>query len=160
MANRRKLLGWAILLAMVAVPLAAAAQANAGAAPGGCPGYGRMAGGGMMGGRGQRAFDPKTITMQGQIVEVQRIPRGRHEGVHLVVAMGSEKVAVHLGPDFYVDAQALKLATGDQVEVKGSRTTLDGQAVIVAQEVRRGDQVLALRDASGIPVWRGQGMGR
>jgi len=32
--------------------------------------------------------------------------------------------------------------------------------VIIAQEVRRGDQVLALRDANGVPLWRGQGMGR
>lgn len=68
-------------------------------------------------------------------------------------------MAVRLGPDFYVDAQSIKLAKGDEIEVKGARTTFYGQPVIIAQEVRRGDQVLALRDPNGVPLWHGQGMG-
>jgi hypothetical protein len=112
-----------------------------------------------MGAPGARAFDPTTVTtFQGEVLDVQRLAGRRgHEGIHLTVAMGSEKLAVRLGPDFYVDGQALKLAKGDKVEVKGARTTFDGQVVIIAQEVRRGDQVLALRDANGVPLWRGQG---
>jgi hypothetical protein len=115
-----------------------------------------------MGGPGARAFDPKAVTtVQGEIKDIQRFAGRRgHEGIHLIVAMGSENLAVRLGPGFYVDAQALKLAKGDLVEVKGSRITVDGQPIIIAQEVRRGDQVLALRDANGIPLWRGQGRGR
>jgi len=152
-------LGWIIVAGALAAPFAVIAQANAGPGPGGCPGCGRMGGGrGMTG--GARAFDPKAVTtIQGKIVDVQRIAWGRHDGVHLTVAMGSENVAVHLGPDFYVDAQSLKLAQGDDIEVKGARTTFDGRPVIIAQEVRRGDHVLALRDANGVPLWRGQGMG-
>ncbi|HEX9051997.1 MAG TPA: hypothetical protein VF841_15815 [Anaeromyxobacter sp.] len=149
-----------ILAGALAVPVAVVAQANLGPGPGSCPGCGRMGGPGRMGARGGRAFDPKAVTtIQGQVVDVQRTARGRHQGVHLTVAMGSENLAVLLGPDFYVDAQPLKLAKGDQVEVKGARTTFGGQPVIIAQEVRRGDQVLALRDADGVPLWRGQGMG-
>ncbi len=149
-------LGWLVLLGALIVPLVAVAQGGPGAGPGTCPGRGKM------GGPGARAFDPKAVTtIQGEITDIQRIAgRHGHEGIHLTVAMGSEKLAVHLGPDFYVDGQALKLAKGDKVEVKGSRTTLDGQPVMIAQEVRRGDQVLALRDANGMPLWRGQGRGR
>jgi hypothetical protein len=163
MKNDRMKLGWIMLVGALAVPLVVAAQPSAGPGPGSCPGCGRMGGpgSGMMGGPGARAFDPKAVTtIQAKVVEVQRIARGRHEGIHLAVAMGSENVAVHLGPDFYVDAQPLKLAKGDQIEVKGARTTFDGQPVIIAQEVRRGDQVLALRDANGLPLWRGQGSGQ
>jgi hypothetical protein len=154
-ANRRNL-GWLVLLGALLMPLAAMAQGGPGPGSGNCPGCGRM------GGHGARAFDPKAVTtIQGEITDIQRIAgRHGHEGIHLTVAMGSEKLAVHLGPDFYVDGQALKLATGDKVEVKGSRTSFDGQPVIIAQEVRRGDQVLALRDANGVPLWRGQGRGR
>jgi hypothetical protein len=147
-------LGWLVLVGGLLVPLAAAAQGGPG--PGGSPGCGKMRG------PGGRAFDPEAVTtIQGEIADIQRTAgRHGHEGVHLTVAMGSEKLTVHLGPDFYVDGQALQLAKGDRIEVKGSRTSFDGQPVIVAQEVRRGDQVLALRDANGAPLWRGQGRGR
>lgn len=160
--KRNTMLGRLVLIAALAAPLAAAAQAAPGAGPGDCPGCG-MGGPrpGRMGGPGVRGFDPKAVTtIQGEILEVQRVTRGRREGVHLVVATGSEKIEVHLGPSFYVDAQSLKLAKGDKVEVKGARTTLGGQPLVIAQEVRRGDQVLALRDANGVPAWRGQGMRR
>lgn len=141
-----------VAAAALAIPLAVAAQTGPGP---GCPGCGRMGNG-----PGQRMFDPKTITtVQGDVVEVQRIDGMRHTGVHLTVAVGSEDVDVHLGPAFYVDAQGLALAKGDGIEVKGSRITFEGKPAIVAQEIRRGDQTLALRDASGVPLWRGQGRG-
>ncbi len=158
MRNGRGKLGWMILAGVLAVPVAAAAQAQAGA--GSCPGCTGFGGPGP-GTTGRRAFDPATVTtIQGQVLDVQRIVRGRREGVHLVVATGSEQLGVLLGPAFYVDAQPLKLAQGDQVEVTGSRTSFGGRPVVVAQEVRRGGEVLALRDASGVPLWRGQGPGR
>jgi hypothetical protein len=39
----------------------------------------------------------------------------------------------------------------------GSRITFAGKPAIVAAEVKKGDQVLKLRDESGTPLWRGQG---
>jgi hypothetical protein len=112
-------LGWLVLLGALLVPLVAVAEGGPGPGPGGCPG-------GKMGGPGARAFDPKTVTtIQGEITDIQRFAGRRgHEGIHLTVAMGSEKLAVRLGPDFYVDAQALKLAKGDEVEVKGDRKSV------------------------------------
>ena len=144
-------LGLLVLLGALLAPLAAGAHG------GPCPGPG-----GGMGGPGARRFDPATVTtIQGRIADIQRLDRGRrHQGVHLAVTSGSEALPVHLGPDFYVDAQPLKLAKGDQIEVKGSRVTFEGQPAIIAQEVRRGGEVLALRDADGLPLWRGQGGGR
>ncbi len=139
----------AFLIAMAA-PLAASAQtAGAGRAGAGW-GPGR-------GGLGARLFDPTTVTtVQGEILEVRRIPRGRRgEGVHLMVATGTEKLAVHLGPSFFVDQQSLKLANGDRVQAKGSRVALDGTPALIAQEITRGDESMVLRDASGFPRWAG-----
>lgn len=152
-------LGLLVLVGALLAPLAVAAQGGPGPGPGGPGPGGRM--GGMMGGPG-RMFDPKTVTtVQGQIAAVERIDRGHgHRGVHLTLTSGPEKLAVHLGPDFYVDAQSLKLAVGDQVEVKGSKIDFQGKPAIIAQEVRRGGEVLALRGPDGVPLWRGQGMGR
>ncbi len=62
-----------------------------------------------------------------------------------------------MGPDWYVEKQPLKIAPQDQVDVRGSRITYEGKPAIVAAEVKKGDQVLKLRDAAGIPAWSGQG---
>ncbi len=153
----RNLAGRTALLVALLAPVAAVAQGGAGAGTGG----GRMGGPGGAGGRmfDQSLFDPKTVTtIQGEIVAIDRFERGRgRAGVHLTVATGSETLPVHLGPGFYLDQQSVKLAKGDKVEVKGSKVTLGGEPTIIAQEVRRGGEVLALRDASGVPLWRGQG---
>jgi hypothetical protein len=129
-------LWWILLIAALAAPGTAPAQ----------PGRAATA---------QRGFDPATVTtIEGEIKEIQRIPRGQaHEGVHLVLSTAAENLDVHLGPDSYVDGQSLKLAKGDRVEVRGSRVTVDGKAAIIAQEIRRGDERLVLRDASGVPAW-------
>ncbi len=149
--------GWLGLAVALAVPVAVTAQGSASGPGPGCPDCPGRRGAGP--GRAGRMFDPSTVTtIQGEIADVQRIERGRrHAGVHLVVAMGSDPIAVHLGPDFYLDGQALKLAKGDRIEVKGSRVTFGGKPAIIAQEVRRDGQVLALRDETGVPLWRGSG---
>jgi hypothetical protein len=144
-----KKVGRIVLLGALLAPLAAAAQGGRGFGGGDRPGCGRT---------GQ---DPSAVTsVQGEVVDVERIDGRRHQGVHLTLDTGSERLEVALGPDFYVDAQALKVAKGDRIEVTGARTSIGGQPAIVAQEVRRGGEVLALRDASGVPLWRGRGMGR
>jgi hypothetical protein len=122
----------------------------AGAQPG--PGAGR-GGPGPHGGM----YDPSTVeTVAGEVVGVERgaVPGGGG-GVHLVLRTDKETISVRLGPASYVDRQALKIASGDRIEVKGSRVTIDGQAAIVAAEVRKGEQKLLLRHDGGIPYWSG-----
>jgi hypothetical protein len=41
------------------------------------------------------------------------------------------------------------------VEVKGSRVTFEGKPAIIAAEVKKGDEVLKLRDENGFPMWSG-----
>lgn len=144
----------ALVLAL-AVPFTAAAQPRAGAGP--CPcGNERMGKG-----SGARTLEGKTLTtLEGEIGALERVERRRHAGVHLTLSTGSGTVPVRLGPDFYVDEQAVKLAKGDRIVVKGYEVDFDGERVIVAAEVRRGDAVLALRGEDGVPLWRGQGRGR
>ena len=49
----------------------------------------------------------------------------------------------------------MTIAPGDKVEVTGSRITYEGKPTIIAAEVKKGGQVLKLRDAS-----RSSGLGR
>lgn len=81
----------------------------------------------------------------------------KSQGVHLTLKTDQEQLQVLLGPARFVDKQPLKIKPQDAVTVRGSRITFAGQPAIVAAEVKKGDQVLKLRDDTGTPVWRGQG---
>jgi hypothetical protein len=48
------------------------------------------------------------------------------------------------------------IAVGDRIEVKGSKVTMAGKPALIATEARKGSEVLALRDAEGIPAWAGR----
>ncbi len=76
-------------------------------------------------------------------------------GIHMNVKTDKETVSVHLGPSWYLENQDLKIEPKDKVEVKGSRITFEGKPAIIADEVRKGDEVLKLRDDAGFPVWSG-----
>jgi hypothetical protein len=103
-----------------------------------------------------RMFDPTTLTsIRGRIVEIEQRPRGASAGIHMRVATETGTTDVHLGPAWYLDAQDAHLSVGDQVEVRGSRITVDNRSAIVAVEVTRGNDVLTLRDNSGVPRWAG-----
>jgi hypothetical protein len=76
-------------------------------------------------------------------------------GVHLMLEADKETISVHLGPVWYIERQDTAIAIGDKIEVKGSRINYEGKAAIIAAEIHKGDEVLMLRDASGIPMWAG-----
>lgn len=105
-----------------------------------------------------RMYDPKTVeTVSGEITAVDRITpaKGMSGGVHMNVKTDKETISVHLGPGFYIENQDVKLEAKDKVEVKGSRITFGGKPAIIAMEVKKGDEVLKLRDDAGFPVWSG-----
>ncbi len=104
-------------------------------------------------------YDTKTVeTVKGTVESIDSIkgPRGRAEGIHLSLKTEKETIVVHLGPSWYIGKQDVKIKTNDNVEVKGSRITLQGKPVILAAEVRKGNEVLSLRNAEGLPLWRGR----
>ena len=119
-----------------------------------------QAGPGKRGHTGGRMYDTKTVeTITGEVVAVNRIPsgKGRAGGVHLMLKTDTEEIAVHLGPQWYVDQQPIQVAAKDHVEVRGSRISFEGKPVIIAAEVKKGNQVLKLRDDAGLPLWSGRG---
>ena len=102
----------------------------------------------------QRNYDPKTVeTVQGKVLSVEKMQQ-RGRGVHLMLQTDKETIAVHLGPSWYIDQQTPKIETNDTITVTGSRVTVDGKPAIIAVQVKKGDEILKLRDENGIPVWR------
>jgi hypothetical protein len=64
-----------------------------------------------------------------------------------------ETVPVHLGPAWYIEKQTPRIEINDTITVIGSRVTVDGKAAIVAAQIKKGNEVLKLRDDNGVPVW-------
>ncbi len=126
----------AVVIAGLIAPSGAFAQGGAGRA------YGRY-------------YNPQTIeTVSGRVLAIERVAgRGPFAGIHLTLKTRTGELSVHLGPSWYIDKQALRIAPHDTIEVTGSRVTYHGKVVLVAAEVRRGNETLMLRDAQGLPLW-------
>ncbi|HSK31368.1 MAG TPA: DNA-binding protein [Candidatus Limnocylindria bacterium] len=118
----------------------------------------RGSGGWGPGSQYNRMYDPKAVeTISGEVTAVDRIMpmKGMSGGVHINVKTDKETISVQLGPSWYLENQDVKIEAKDKVEVKGARTTFAGKPAIIAAEVKKGDEVLKLRDDNGYPVWSG-----
>jgi hypothetical protein len=114
--------------------------------------------------QGAPMYDVKTeMTIKGVAESVENVTgtggRGRHGlgGTHLVVKNDKESLAVHVGPTAYLAEKKITLAKGDTVEILGSRVTIDNETVLIARQIKKGDDTWTLRDASGRPAWSGRG---
>ena len=110
----------------------------------------------------QRNYDPKTVeTIQGKVLSVERTApaQNRGYGVHLMLQTDKETIPVHLGPARYIDKQTPRIEANDTITVTGSRVTVDGKPAIIAAQIKKGNDILKLRDDNGIPAWRGAAQG-
>ncbi len=145
-------LGLAALVLVIAGIVYAGPEQSPGQGPGNCNGCG------LGRGMGGRMYDPsKAETISGKVTSIEEFAsrRGAGTGVILKVNSGSDTLAVHLGPKWFLDKQEMKFATGDAVEIKGIKTVRRGQDIFIAAEVKKGSEVLKLRDEQGIPLWAG-----
>ena len=108
--------------------------------------------------KASRLYNPQAAeTLVGKVTALNHIASkraGKPDRVTMVLQTDRGAVKVHLGPTDYLCQQALQLAVGDQVEVKGVKLNRPRVNIFIAGEVRRGDQVLKLRDdATGRALW-------
>jgi hypothetical protein len=116
------------------------------------PGQGRR--------QGTPVYDTKTeATLNGTIEAVETIePAGRSGrrsvgGTHLTFKTATETLEVHLGPTGFLKEKKIAVAKGDEIELLGSRVSIDGEPVILVREIKKGTETWTLRDASGRPLW-------
>lgn len=143
-----------LMILLVAAPELSLAVDRRG---GGVVDTGRGSGGWGLGGPYARMYNPDTVErIQGTVENVKTFSsRGMTPGVHFTLKTDTETIPVHLGPSWFLDRQDVQLRAGDSVEVIGSRVTFDNKPAIIASEVKRGNEVLVLRDENGIPNWAG-----
>lgn len=105
-----------------------------------------------------KMYNLKTVeTISGEVVSVDKITpaKGMSYGVHMTVKTDKETISVHIGPGWFIENQDIKIEPKDKVEIKGSRITFEGKPAIIAAEVKKGDEILKLRDENGFPAWSG-----
>ena len=113
-------------------------------------------------GQGTPMYDTKTeAKLTGTVEAVENVtPPGRSGrrglgGLHLTLKTATESIAVHLGPVAYLNDKHITVGKGDALDILGLRVTIDGETVLLAREVKKGDNTWTLRDQSGRPLWAG-----
>ena len=103
----------------------------------------------------------KVDTLSGEVAAISATPSpsALGGGLHILVRMSGQLYDVHLAPQWFLDSKRFTLATGDQVQVSGSRLTYEGKLVFLAARITLGQKTVTLRDSSGAPAWSTKGRG-
>jgi hypothetical protein len=105
-------------------------------------------------------YNPQTVVNVAGVV-VSMTPRPVKQGlpylVYLTLQTDAGKVTVFLGPSLHIDKMPVQIKVLDRIQVTGSNVIWEGEPVILAAEVKKGDQVLKLRTPDGVPAWTGRG---
>lgn len=105
-------------------------------------------------------YDPaKEITIQGSVQEVVTLQHRGMTGIHLQKKSSDKVLDVRVGPSRFLGEKQFRFATGDQIEVTDATISTNTGDALIVREAKKGDAVLVLRDAKGLPAWSG-GRGR
>ena len=113
-------------------------------------------------GKAARNYDPSTeITVKGTVQDVVH-PTGKtnNAGTHLTLKSDQGTFDIHVGPSAYISSQQFTFTKGDEIEVVGSKTTVDGKEALRARQITKDGKVLTLRDKQGLPLWSRAGAAR
>jgi DNA/RNA endonuclease YhcR with UshA esterase domain len=94
-------------------------------------------------------------TIKGVVDEVKdrECPVSGTMGAHLMLKGDGKVYEVHIAPTKMVKSYDVVFQKGDEVEIKGVKTTFQGVAAILAREIKRGNDDFVFRDPQGKPIW-------
>jgi hypothetical protein len=100
-----------------------------------------------------RLYDGTAMAFDGTIEKVVQGRNMKMIGVHLVIKSANETIVVHLGPAAFLAEKNATFKEGDAVAVIGWREPRPDRSFVIAREVKKGGQVLTLRNEQGVPLW-------
>jgi hypothetical protein len=99
------------------------------------------------------SYDPATETkVKGAVSELKFTAAAKPVAL-LIVKSGSDTLQVFLCPKSFLDSMGTTFKADEKVEIIGSKVKQNGEDVILAREVDKGDDVLTLRFKDGKPAW-------
>ena len=93
------------------------------------------------------------ITITGTVDEVRHMVRRNFSGMHAIVKTDTEMFTVQLGPAQFLEKEHVNLTPGDPIEVAGWALTYGDTKVLIARQVKKGNNTYVLRDERGLPKW-------
>jgi sporulation protein YlmC with PRC-barrel domain len=103
-------------------------------------------------------FNAQTVsTFDGTIKKVASfVPEeGAEAGLKLKIqTQDGRTLVVHAGPQQHYLQQKVRFRKGDRISVTGSRTWVEQKNVILASQVRKGEETFRIRDSQGKPAWQ------
>lgn len=101
--------------------------------------------------QGSAAWDSETvISFQGRVMGMIQSAKS----VDLMVKLQNGGTAfVELGPKEYFDGQSVHITPDDNVKVRGSKVMVNGESLVLCQELRHHGSKIAFRTLDGRPFW-------
>jgi DNA/RNA endonuclease YhcR with UshA esterase domain len=95
------------------------------------------------------------IKIKGVVDEVKdrNCPISGTLGAHLMIKAENKIYEVHVAPTKFVKSYEVVFQKGDEVEIKGIKTTFQGVDAILAREIKRGNDDFVFRDPQGKAIW-------
>ncbi len=88
---------------------------------------------------------------------VEELKPGPNQGMHVMLKTSDAMLELAVGPSWYQAEKKYVLAKGDQIDVIGARSTVEGREVVLVREIKKGSETMTFRDAKGFPMWAGRG---
>ena len=94
-------------------------------------------------------------TLEGKITEVVYLPGATADTglVEIRLQSSGQSKLIRLAPAGFLKQSGLLLREGDTLTVKGFPVSGMEGDLVVANEIRKGDRTLSLRDLNGRPAW-------
>ena len=114
-----------------------------------------VAQGRMRGGQGPANYSVAAeVTVKGTVEDLKPGPQ---QGMHVMLETSDATLELALGPSWYQTQKKYEIAKGDQLDVIGAKSTVDGRDVLLVREIKKGAETMTFRDAKGFPMWAGRG---
>ena len=94
-------------------------------------------------------------TLDGEILGIDKQSPETHLAQNVVLRVQTEsgQVDMLLAPSWVLDEKGLSFAPKERVQVKGTQRFEAGHSVFEVQTLKRGEDVIELRDDAGKPLW-------
>ena len=88
---------------------------------------------------------------------VEDVTPGPQQGMHVTLKTSDATLELALGPSWYQTEKKYEIARGDQIDVTGAKSKVDGRDVLLVREIKKGSETMTFRDTKGFPMWAGRG---
>ena len=94
----------------------------------------------------------RETVLEGKVLQFAPASSAAPLGAHVTIQTGSGVIDVHLGSARLLEANHFSLASGDSVRIVGENVAYGIGTQFLAHVIQKGNQVLAVRSARGLPL--------